>query len=78
MNGPRFKSRRAGHGITGDQVCTRAPISRNKLFRYERGYTELTAEEVERLETALRDLIEVKGKLAAMARRHGCPELVSM
>lgn len=77
MNGTQLRKQRIAHGIAGDLLCRRAGIDRNKFFRIERGYVDATPAEAERLEAALSELVSAKEKLASVAKKCGCPELVN-
>jgi hypothetical protein len=60
-------------GIAGHLICMRAGVSRAKLCGFERGYFELSSEELTRMQNALEDLIEAKRQVAATAARVGWP-----
>ena len=73
MTGDEFRKTRMMAGIPGDLVCQRARLSRTKLCGFERGYLSLPPHELDRAETALHDLAEVKRKLCTVAAEYGWP-----
>jgi transcriptional regulator with XRE-family HTH domain len=63
---------RAAAGIPAIALARCAQINRSKLSYLERGYTQPTADELKRLQTALRDMIHAKSA-ALLAMGDGAP-----
>jgi transcriptional regulator with XRE-family HTH domain len=58
-------------------VCERAGISRGRLSEIERGHVRAKADELNRIEDALRQLIEARSKVAEVAAECGWPMTVA-
>jgi len=58
-------------------VCARAGISRGRLSEIERGHVRATADELKRIDGALRQLIEARNKVAEVAAEFGWPMTVA-
>lgn len=64
---------RMASGIPGCLLSSRAGMSTSRLSAIERGYVRPRAEEVSKLDSALRDLLEAREKVAAVAVSVGWP-----
>ena len=73
MDGSDLKEKRKVAGIPGRLVCTRVGMDRGKLSDIERGYIEVSAEELALLNEALDRLIEAKSKVMKVAEEVGWP-----
>jgi len=73
VTGARLRTTRVSAGISGAVLCARAGIGRTRLSDIERGHVVPSHETIERIETALGDLIRTKRKLAALAVQEGWP-----
>jgi transcriptional regulator with XRE-family HTH domain len=71
--GERLRTTRVTARISGAVLCKRAGIGRTRLSEIERGHVVPSPETLERIETALADLIRTKRKLAALAVQEGWP-----
>ena len=68
-----FRARRRSAGITGQMVCIRARIGRSKLSEIEAGTVKPSEVEMQKLETALSDLVGAQAKVRAAAAEAGWP-----
>jgi transcriptional regulator with XRE-family HTH domain len=73
MTGEQMRADREKAGVTLDVVSLRAGVERTRLSRIERGLTQPTAGEAERLAEALEDLVGAREKVAAVAAEVGWP-----
>lgn len=68
-----LRARRKSCDITATLVALKARVNRSRLSAIERGYIQPTDEEMERLQTALNDLIQAKAAIQKTATDHGWP-----
>jgi transcriptional regulator with XRE-family HTH domain len=68
-----LREKRIVAGIVGRILCKRAGIERSRLSVIEKGYLPPTAEELERLQKALDELIKTKQRINAVAAEYGWP-----
>jgi transcriptional regulator with XRE-family HTH domain len=72
-----LSSQRKAAGISGAVLAAKANIGRSKLSEIERGHCRVTADELERLATALEELIQARKTIREAAIAAGWPELVA-
>ena len=72
MIGIDFRQERQKAGISGHLVCKRAGVCRSRLSDIERGYIRPSDVELEKLHTALIELIGAKEELNRVATKLGC------
>jgi hypothetical protein len=60
-------------GIAGALLSSRAGVDRARLSHIKRGYANATGDELARLNSALKDLITARRKLAEFAAECGWP-----
>ena len=72
-NGKALKERRKALGLPGHLLCARAKIDRARLCAIEREYVTPRADELARLDGALKDLEAAKSRIEAMAAEVGWP-----
>jgi hypothetical protein len=65
------KAKRAAAGISGQPLCQRARIPRNRLSAAERGYILLTPEELRQLDDAIKEIVLTKRRLTQLASDAG-------
>ncbi len=78
ITGSSIKSKRAGAGIAGAVLCKKAGLTRNRLTDIERGYATPSFEELERVNTALDQLIEAKASIQRSAAAAGWPMMEAL
>jgi hypothetical protein len=66
-----LRDRRCAEGIPGTAVCHRSGISRARLSDIEREYIAATAEEWERLEVAIENMVSTRLQVAKFAAQAG-------
>lgn len=71
MTGNELRTKRTTYKISGGLLCARAGIPRSRLNNIEHGYVRPRAEEMERLETTLNELIVAKRRLLDVAGEVG-------
>jgi transcriptional regulator with XRE-family HTH domain len=73
----RFRQRRLANEISQLAVATKANLERSRVSYFEGGYLTPTAEELERLEAALDQLVAAKAAIAEAAAKAGWPSRVA-
>jgi hypothetical protein len=73
MTAEDLKTKRVVAGIPGYAVCQVAGLSRAKLSDIERGYVPATAEELQRIEGAIEQIVRTRQRLEALATEAGLP-----
>jgi transcriptional regulator with XRE-family HTH domain len=68
-----LKAKRLAAGISGTVLCAKAGLSRSRLSLIERGYVNLSPEELARIRKALDELIQAKSVLEKVAASVGWP-----
>ena len=68
-----LKIKRLAAGIAGNVLCAKTGISRSRLSLIERGYLNPSAEELQRINTALDELIQAKSVIERVAASVGWP-----
>ena len=76
LDGPQIRAKRMGAGISGVVLCMHAGIGRTRLSDIERGHIVPSFETLDRLDTALNELIRAKRRLVALAAEEGWPLLL--
>ena len=71
--GRTLRSKRAAAGISGEVVAMRVPIDRGRLSRIERGLLVASPEELQRIDSVIRDLAEAKNEIERFAVSKGWP-----
>lgn len=71
--GNQIKLKRTAAGINGYVLCRKANISRSRLSEIERGYITPTADELQRLSSALDDLTRAVAEINRTAVAVGWP-----
>jgi transcriptional regulator with XRE-family HTH domain len=74
IDGPHLKRKRTLAGIAGDVLCLKIGIPRSRLSNIERGYTFVPQADIERINTALDELIQTKSALDQIAASLGWPQ----
>jgi transcriptional regulator with XRE-family HTH domain len=72
-SGPDLRSKRLLAGIPGHMLCRRSGVSRGRLSEIEREVVQGSDSELERLATALDELIAAKQRLSLAASECGWP-----
>jgi transcriptional regulator with XRE-family HTH domain len=67
------RRKRLLHRIPGRLLCARAPIDRSRLSELERAYAIPSADELERLQRALDQLVTAKEQVEKFAATVGWP-----
>ena len=73
MPAQSLRTRRKSSDITATLVALKARVNRSRLSGIERGYIQPTDEEMERLQTALDQLIQAKAAIQKTATDQGWP-----
>lgn len=68
-----IRSKRAAAEIPATLLALKAKVNRSRLSGIERGYVQATADELQRLQTALDELIEAKSVIDRVAASMGWP-----
>lgn len=68
-----LKTKRVAAGIPGSVLCAKAGLSRSRLSLIEQGYLNIPAEERDRINTVLDDLIRVKTVIRKTEAELGWP-----
>jgi len=68
-----LKSKRTAAGISGSVLCAKTGLSRSRLSLIERGYVSPATEELQRIDTALDELIQAKAVIERVAASVGWP-----
>jgi transcriptional regulator with XRE-family HTH domain len=66
-----LRARRSAEGIPGVAVCQRSGISRAKLSDIEREHVTATTEELQRIESAIEDIVCARQQVAKFAAQAG-------
>jgi len=73
MSGAEIMQRRKRSGLAGFLVCRKSEICRSRLSDIERGYVQPTADEVQRIESAITGLTLAREQIARTAAEVGWP-----
>jgi hypothetical protein len=73
MTGAQLRNKRVTKRIPGDILCVKLGLTRAKLSGIERGHIQLKAEEAQRIDSALDELIRARKAMAATAAKFGWP-----
>jgi transcriptional regulator with XRE-family HTH domain len=71
MTPKNIRAKRAAAGIPGRAVCQVAGISRAKLSEIELGYAVASADELQRLDAAIEQIVRTRRDLAQLASEAG-------
>jgi|HubBroStandDraft_6_1064221.scaffolds.fasta_scaffold303416_3 transcriptional regulator with XRE-family HTH domain len=71
MTGQALRAKRAVAGVPGAAISIRTGIPRSRLSHIERGYLVPTADEVQRIESAIDEIIRTKHHLTKLADEAG-------
>jgi len=73
LNGNELKQLRQQAGINGYLVCQRSGVGRSRLSDIERGYVDPSQSEVQRIQTAIEELLQARQKVVQLAEQVGWP-----
>jgi transcriptional regulator with XRE-family HTH domain len=73
MTGKDLRHKRTAAGISGDVVSRNIGIERSRLCQIEKEYLTPKKEEIDRIASALENLIAAKEKINEFAKEHGWP-----
>jgi transcriptional regulator with XRE-family HTH domain len=68
-----IRAKRTAAGIPGSILCKKLGIARSRLSNVERGYLTASAEELERIDSALEELLKAQSVLRQTAKALGWP-----
>jgi transcriptional regulator with XRE-family HTH domain len=69
--GPQLRAKRAAHRIPGTAVATKVGTSRSRFSEIERGYLKPPAEELNRINQAIDEIIQERQQLTKLAADAG-------
>lgn len=73
ISGRILRSKRAAAGISGELVAMRVSLDRGRLSRIERGLLVASPEELQRIDSAIRELADAKREIERFAVSKGWP-----
>jgi transcriptional regulator with XRE-family HTH domain len=73
VTGKHLRNLRQQAGLAGYMVCRRSGIGRSRLSDLERGYAEPNESEIDRIENAIKELVEARERVVELAVRVGWP-----
>ena len=71
MTPKTLRAKRAAAGIPGSALCQIAGIARSKLSDIEREYVAATPEELQRIDTAIDEILRTRRHLTKLATEAG-------